>query len=139
MKDKMLEYLADHDFCVISTVDEQSHPESAYVGLFFNQDLTIIIGTSKNSRKAKNILQNNKVAIVVGNLKGTVQYEGAAEEISYSDCEILVKEQNFTKPPRLEKYRDDPTNIWIKITPTWVRFTQHGATDQIEEFTEFAS
>jgi general stress protein 26 len=139
MKDKMLEYLTGHSFCVISTVDAQSRPESAFVGLSFSTDLEVVIGTSKSSRKLKNILQNGRVAIVVGDLKGTVQYEGIAEELSYEDCEALVREQTFTKLPKLDKYRDDPTNIWIKITPTWIRFTQHGAEDKIEEFTEFAS
>lgn len=139
MKNNMLEYLAGHDFCVISTVDSQSQPESAFVGLSFNANLEIVIGTSKNSRKAKNILQNNRVAIVVGNLKGTVQYEGTAEELSYEDCEALVRERNFTKLPKLDKYREDPTNTWIKIKPTWIRFTQHGPEDRIEEFTEFSS
>jgi general stress protein 26 len=139
MKDKMLEYLSGHNFCVISTVDTRSQPESAYVGLSFSTDLSIVIGTSKDSRKLKNILQNNNVAIVVGDLKGTVQYEGKAEEISQGDCEALVREQTFTKLPNLDKYRNDPTNTWIKITPTWIRFTQHGVEDQIEEFTEFTS
>ncbi len=137
MKDKMLDYLASHNFCVISTVDDQSSPESAYVGFRHNQNLEILIGTSKNSRKFKNILQNNRVALVMADLTGEVQYEGVAEVVNADEHDALVEAGHFMPLPGMAKYREDPTQVWIKVSPTWIRFIQHGAPDQIEEFTEF--
>lgn len=135
----MLDYLAGHNFCVISTVADQSHPEAAFVGFSFNSQFKMIIGTAKDSRKFRNILQNNKIALAIGDFKGTVQYEGIAEAINYGDYENLMKQQGFREMSGTDKYRKDPAQAWLKITPTWIRFTQHGPQDQIEEFTEFKS
>ena len=128
--------------CVISTVSEDSRSESAYVGYTSNDGHEIIIGTSNLSRKYKNLTQNKSVSVVIADTTGEVQYEGEAEILSGEEYENLVTEGRFKALPGLGKYRDDPTQIYIKIKPIWIRFILHGpqgaGADQITEFTEFA-
>lgn len=138
VKKQLLEFLGGRSFCVIATVDQQTRPEAAFVAYTSNDRLEIVIGTSNQSRKYQNIMRSNAVALVMADTDGEVQYEGDAEVISVADYEALAAEGRFTLLSGYEKYRNDPTQVYLKISPTWIRFTLHGEKDQITEHTEFA-
>lgn len=137
MKDAMFEFLDNRELCVIATVGADSKPESAVVGFSYTRDLTIIIGTSKKSRKFANLVQNPHVAIVVGDEEGEMQYEGIVEILESGAYKDMVEQAHIAKLPGAAEYRDDPDQKYIKITPMWVRFLKHGADGGLEEFTEF--
>jgi general stress protein 26 len=135
MKDKMLSFLTERKFCVISTVDSNGQPESAFVA-FTNDGLDIFIGTSNKSRKFANLTANPSVAIVIADETGEVQYEGQATVVdrqNYSE----VEKNHLSQIPGSDKYRNDPTQEYVHVTPTWVRYIEHGDTDQIEEWSSF--
>jgi general stress protein 26 len=135
MKDKMLAFLTERKFCVISTVDPNGRPESAFVA-FTNDGLDLFIGTSSKSRKYANLTVNPSVAVVVADESGEVQYEGQAtivDQQNYSE----VEEKHLSQIPGSDKYRNDPTQEYIHITPTWIRYIEHGETDQMEEWSDF--
>ncbi|HEY9711904.1 MAG TPA: pyridoxamine 5'-phosphate oxidase family protein [Chroococcales cyanobacterium] len=134
---QLQEFMEVRFLCVISTVGEDSRPESAYVGYTSNAHREIIIGTSNQSRKYQNVTRNKSVAIVIADTTGEVQYEGEAEVITPDTYDKLIAENSFKALPGLEKYRNDPTQVYLHVRPTWVRFILHGDPDQIEEFTEF--
>jgi nitroimidazol reductase NimA-like FMN-containing flavoprotein (pyridoxamine 5'-phosphate oxidase superfamily) len=135
---EMAAFMKEHFLCVLSTVNEQGRPEAAFVGYVSCRDHEIIIGTSNESRKFQNLQRNASVAIVIADQTGEVQYEGKAEVITGSDYEALVADGHFGKLPGLDKYRDDPAQVYVRVRPTWIRFIVHGETDQVREFTEFA-
>lgn len=137
-KDAMVAFMEERFLCTISTVNETGRPESAFVGYICNANQEIIIGTSSKSRKFKNLEQNKSIAIVIADQTGEVQYEGEAEVITAAEYEALIAENRFAKLPGLDKYRDDPTQVYLRISPTWARFILHGDADQVAEFTEFA-
>jgi general stress protein 26 len=134
MKDKMIAFMDERIFCVISTVDGSGKPESAFVG-FSNEGLTLTIGTSNKSRKYKNLTGNPSVAIVIADQTGEVQYDGQAHEFKSGG---EAEDKHLSELPQSAKYRQDPNQVYIKIEPTWIRFIQHGEQDSVEEFTEFA-
>ena len=129
----MLEFMSARSLCVISTVDQNCKPESAMVA-YVHDGLELYIGTSNKSRKFKNILENGSVAVVIADLTGEVQYEGQAQIVSNDD---LVANEAVKNLPGFTKYRDDPDQSYVHITPTWIRFIEHGEQDNVEEFTEF--
>jgi nitroimidazol reductase NimA-like FMN-containing flavoprotein (pyridoxamine 5'-phosphate oxidase superfamily) len=131
-------FLEARIFCVIATVNDQGRPEAAFVAYSSNNDLEMIIGTSNSSRKYANILQNSAVALVIADTAGEIQYEGKAEVITSQDYESLMAKGRFKKLSGFDKYRDDPTQVYLRIQPTWLRLIVHGEADQIAEFTEFA-
>jgi nitroimidazol reductase NimA-like FMN-containing flavoprotein (pyridoxamine 5'-phosphate oxidase superfamily) len=134
----VLAFLSTRPFCVIATASDVARPEAAFVAYSINNNCEIIIGTSNESRKYKNIVQNNTVALVMADTAGEVQYEGEVEIISSQDYESLMAEGRFEQLSGFDKYRSDPAQVYLKIRPTWVRFILHGELDQVIEFTEFA-
>jgi general stress protein 26 len=137
LQQKILEFLKTHKDCVISTVSPENTPEAATVGFSENDDLTLTIGTSRDSRKFANIANNPRVAVVVG-FSGniTVQYEGVARELA--DPELSARlAAHFIKVPEAQKY-NDPSQTYLTITPTWVRYTNYANNPDIEELEEFA-
>ena len=109
---------------VLSTVNQEGQPESAVVGFGETDDLELIFGTSQLSRKAKNISQNDRVAVVIGwTNEGTLQYEGTARLLTGSEAEKYA-EIYYQKSPGSRRYRDDPNERYFLITPGWLRFSQ---------------
>ncbi len=137
MKDVLFEFLDNRELCVIATVGVDNKPESAIVGFSHTNDLTIIIGTSRKSRKYANLLQNPQVAIAIGDQTAEVQYEGRAEIIESGVYRDMVEQAHIAKLPGAAEYREDPNQVYLKISPTWVRFLKHGEGGGLEEFTTF--
>lgn len=125
LKAKIKENLKYHNLCVISTIGANGFPESATVGFSEDEDLSLIFGTSKFSRKAQNIEDNYKVSVVIGvdpAKPQTVQLEGNARLLT--DHELKrCQDIHFEKNPHAKKLKDDPNQIYILVKPTWVRFT----------------
>jgi nitroimidazol reductase NimA-like FMN-containing flavoprotein (pyridoxamine 5'-phosphate oxidase superfamily) len=140
-KQDVFAFMQERFLCVISTVGENAKPEAAMVAYTASENLQIMVGTSNKSRKYQNILQNSSVAVVIADQTGEVQYEGEAEILTSADYESLLAVGQFQKLAGYDKYRDDPTQVYLKLTPTWIRFIVHGppgaGEDQITEFTEF--
>lgn len=135
----MLSFMAEHELCVISTVSSTHAPESAIVGFSHDEDLNLYIGTSNKSRKYANLTQNPRAAIVIGNWKAEIQYEGNSEIIVDTEYMKLVEQKHINKLPGTAEYRKNQNQVYVKISPTWIRFLQHGDNGSVQEFTEFKS
>ncbi len=134
---KVIAYLGQFEECVMATVNEKGQPEAATVGFSENQNLELMIGTSRNSRKCRNIFQNPQVAVVVG-FKGdiTVQFEGIARELT--DEELTERKKlYFKKLPELKVFERDPDQVYFSITPNWVRYTDFSQEEKVEELRDF--
>ena len=123
MKDKVLKLMASNIHCVISTLSPESEPQSALVGFSEDEQLCLVIGTSRDSRKHRNISAHPQVSIVVADeqRKLEVQYEGEAKVLSPSQLGDRLK-LHFKKLPTTEKRLQDPNQVWINISPVWVRY-----------------
>ncbi len=109
---------------VIATNDG-SIPEAALVGFGVADDLSLIFGTYTTTRKYKNILKNPKVAIVFGNSeKITVQYQGVITVLEGDEL-TKYKEIYFKKVPSSKKYETYPNQIYLKVTQSWIRYTDY--------------
>ena len=78
------DFMHNHQYCVVSTVDSQGKPESALVAFSENDVLELIFGTAANSRKYKNLLQNPAISVVNGNareISNTKDYDIGADNI----------------------------------------------------------
>src|ERR1700744_2772061 len=80
MKDLIYQFIKQQSLGIVATTNEANGPEAALVGIAVSVNLEIVFDTVKTSRKYHNILQNPKIAIVIGwDNETTVQYEGTAE------------------------------------------------------------
>lgn len=118
-----MQFIKAQSLCVLSTIGEDGFPQSAVIGFGETENLEIIFGTDKNSRKYHNLQSNNNVSVVIGWVNGkTVQYEGIARELSLEEIDRYTAIY-FKKNPSASKYHDDPNERYFIITPTWIRYT----------------
>lgn len=133
-KQKILEFLRSQLHMVISTVTTESTPEAAFVGFCEADDLTLVFGTYSTSRKYKNIEKNPRIAAVFGDERGiTVQYEGVATVCEGEEL-VQYKKLYFAKNPGSKRFEQHPDQVYLKITPSWARYTNFtGAQEEIFE------
>lgn len=120
-KDEVLKFVEGQRFCVMATAGADGKPEAAFIGFSINEELEVTIGTSKQSRKYRNLAVNPRVSLVFNfDGKRTLQYEGTAQEIPGGAASERVQ-QHFAKVPGTEKFKDEPDQTWFVITPSWCR------------------
>ena len=135
---KILDFINEQAECVLATVNEHGSPQAATVGFSATPDLVLTIGTSNTSRKYQNILRNPHVAVVIG-FEGnvTVQIEGVAHQLIGEELKNRLK-VHFQKLPDVERFNEEPDQVYIAIEPRWARYTNYAQPgDQIEEVKEF--
>ncbi len=109
---------------VISTIGVDK-PEAALVGFASADDLSLVFGTYTTTRKFNNIQKNPNCAIVFGNNeKITLQYEGVASVLEGDELKEY-KNIYFQKTPSSKKYEAHPNQVYLKIKPTWIRYTDY--------------
>ena len=144
IKEKIMAFLGlqKSRFGVVSTVNEENKPESAFLYFAFDENLNIYFVTKDTSRKFKNIVKNSNVsfASATENPPQTLQLEGTAAVHSdienqkhlFQELVGLASAKHFS-PPISQQTRGGLQ--FIKITPTWMRFgnfevRKHGDTFQ---------
>jgi pyridoxine/pyridoxamine 5'-phosphate oxidase len=136
-KQDILNFFKKQEHTVISTCGSNGQPEAALVGFGETDNLELIFGTFKSSKKYKNLKHNNKVAFVIGWNEDfiTIQYEGVATELSAQEIEIYVPLYH-KKVPSAAVYHTHPEQTYFKVSPTWIRYSDlSGEQEQITEYT----
>lgn len=136
--DNVKRFLDQFETCVIATVSKSGQPGAATVGFSVDEDLKIIIATNEKTKKASNIAENNRVALVIG-FEGskTVQIEGIAEKLDKETGSERIK-LHFEKVPGAKKFAGETGQNYYLITPTWLRFTDYTQNPSIFETRSFA-
>lgn len=131
IKDRVIAFLGlqKSRLGVVSTVNEENKPESAFVYFTFDENINVYFVTKDNSRKYKNILKNSNVSFATAteNPPQTLQLEGiAAVHSEIEDQKHLFQElvglasaKHFS-PPINQQTKGGLQ--FIKISPTWIRF-----------------
>lgn len=121
--EQLYDFLDHYKLAVVSTINEEGHPNGAIVGFGQTSNLELLFGTEITSRKYKNLLANPHVAFTVGGETAeTIQYEGIARELSEKDLDVVQKNY-WQKNPFAEKYYNSVTERYFIVTPTLVRYT----------------
>lgn len=143
LKSEALSFLMSQKGGVISTVGENG-PESAFVFYDADEDFSIYFATSINSRKYKNIKNNNKVAFVVYTIEPpkTIQIEGEIVEVS--DKEVLknslanyvdVASYGMKDNAPVTKIDSVDNFVMYKIKPNFIKWSDYTGSDhQISVF-----
>ncbi|MDB5154841.1 MAG: Pyridoxamine 5-phosphate oxidase [Mucilaginibacter sp.] len=135
MKDLVYQFIKQQPLGVIATTNKAQQPEAALVGIAVSVNLEIIFDTIKISRKYHNILQNPKVALVIGwDDETTIQYEGTAEVLGNDTVAENLKEIYFRAfPDGRERAETWPGLVHIKVTPQWLRYSNFNEPQVIRE------
>jgi pyridoxine/pyridoxamine 5'-phosphate oxidase len=137
-RDALLEFIRSEKYAVQSSVSPDGIPQSAVVGIAISDRFEIVFDTIASSRKATNLRANPAVALVIGGTRDgderTVQFEGTADEPMGADLERL-KRLYFARFPDGPERQSWPGLIYVRVKPTWIRFSNFGA--QPPEIVEF--
>lgn len=121
-KEDIFNELNANEVLVVSTNGPDGYPQSAVVGFGQTEELELIFGTHRNSRKANNILRDPKVSAVTITKKVTVQHEGTARLLSGEESEAYANIY-YKKSPAAAKYKDVPNECYFLVSPTWIRIS----------------
>jgi general stress protein 26 len=127
---RLLAFLREHRLAVQASVSASAAPQAAVVGFAVTDRLEIVFDTLASTRKARNVRQNPKLALVVGGLREgderTLQLEGIADEPSGVELERLKNAYYAVYPDGRERL-SWPGLIYIRVRPTWARYSDYTA------------
>jgi len=124
----LLHFLRSHRLAVEASVSPTGAAQAAVVGFAISDQFDIVFDTLASTRKAQNLRQNPKIALVIGGAAAgeerTVQYEGIADEPSGPELEQL-KEVYYAAYPDGPSRLSWPGLIYVRVRPTWVRYSDY--------------
>jgi uncharacterized protein YhbP (UPF0306 family) len=125
---QLLQFMRSHRLAVEASVSPASGAQAAVVGIAITNDFEVIFDTVETTRKARNLRQNPRIAIVIGGwLQGeerTVQYEGIADEPHGRELE-RIQQAYFDIWPDGRIRQTWPGLIYIRARPTWIRYSDY--------------
>lgn len=121
---QLYDWLSKQVLCTIATNGKDGYPNAATVAFSQTKDLQVVVITDKDSRKAVNVANDSKVAVVVTNSddKYTMQLEGNARRLSWDEF-IAFSEYHYEKLPFSLPFKDIPGQTPFVIVPSHIRFT----------------
>jgi hypothetical protein len=135
----LLKFLRTYRLAVQASVSATNAPQAAVIGYAVTDRFELVFDTLESSRKGQNLRRNHRIALVIGGVidgeERTVQYEGIADEPSGAELEAL-KQVYYTAWPDGPSRLPWPGLTYVRVTPTWIRFSDFGANPPtIIEFT----
>ena len=123
-RSQLSEFLRTQTTCTIATVDSEGAPNAATVAFSETRDGQFIIGTSAKSRKASNIDNDQRVALVITNTdrRYTVQLEGVARKLTAEEF-APYSDDHYQQLPSSRPYKDAPGQVDIIVKPSHIRFS----------------
>jgi hypothetical protein len=122
----LLKFLNSQRFGVQASVTPTAAPQAAVIGLAFTDQFEAIFDTLDSTRKAINLKQNPKIALVIGGLvpgdERTVQYEGVADLPAGPELERL-KAIYYARFPDGPQRLSWPGLVYVRVRPTWIRYS----------------
>jgi general stress protein 26 len=127
---KITVLLKANQFCVLATNSTTGTPESAVVAFSNTSDLEIVFASFKQTRKNKNLEKDPHISMVIGwdNLT-TLQVEGTAEVV-VGEERARLEDAHCLKNQLSNKYRNDPRQVYFKVRPRWIRYSNFSVDPQ---------
>ena len=122
-RDELLSFMRAQKWAVEASVSEQNAPQAAVIGVAITDDLEIVFDTLSDTRKAGNLRENRKIALVIGwDDAQTVQYEGTADEPTGEEL-ARIKRAYFARFPDGVERERWPGITYFRVRPTWIRYS----------------
>jgi len=123
---ELLQFMRTHTNVVQATVSPDGSPQASIIGIAVTDSFEIIFDSLAETRKAKNLSLNPKIALVIGGWipgdERTVQYEGVVDRPSGEELEALkaIYYKTFASGPTRQAW---PGLIYLRVRPRWIRYT----------------
>jgi len=125
--ERILSFLNTQRLGVLSNVSTEGYPQVSVIHFSHVLDpLHFYISTENTTRKVKNIEVSEKASLVIGFSESewiTVQMDGKLEIVKDDLGEAW--KIHYAKNPNSAKYKDLPETVFLKFTPTYLKFTDY--------------
>jgi Pyridoxamine 5'-phosphate oxidase len=126
---ELLAFMRTHVNAVQATVSPDGSPQAAVVGIAVSDSFEVIFDSLDNTRKARNLDVNPKIALVMGGWtqgdERTVQYQGVVDRPRGAELEALKAVYYATFPGGPARLAW-PGLVYLRARPTWIRYTDFG-------------
>lgn len=123
----LIAFLRKHTLMVEATTSEGGAAQAAVVGFVVSDELELFFDTLATSRKYANLKRDPRIAVVVGWDDKTAQLEGVVDEPTGADLDRLRARYFATFPDGVERARMHRELVYLRVRPTWVRFSDFSA------------
>lgn len=120
---ELLRFIRRHRYAVQASTAADGAPQAAVIGIAVSDALEIVFDTLRTTRKAQNLGQDARIALVVGwDEEQTVQLEGLADEPSGAELVRLkaVYFAQFPDGPARERW---PHIMYFRVRVAWARYS----------------
>src|SRR5580698_1353725 len=124
--EELFEFIRRHRYVVIATMNPDSTPQSAVVGIAVTKDLEIVFDCTQGSRKHRNLKLNPAIAIACWSGEIEAQYEGIAQEAQGADRD-RIREVYFESFPGGRDRLSWPGITHFLVRPKWIRYSDFDA------------
>lgn len=125
---RLLQLMRSQRYAVESTVTADGAPQSATVGVVVSDRFEVFFDTLGTSRKAANLRQHPRVALVFGpngaDAAWTMQCEGTADEPTGEDLERLLP-LYFERFPDGRDRQQLPGITYVRVRLRWIRCSDY--------------
>ena len=124
---ELLSFLRRHRYAVQASTAADGAPQAAVIGIAVSDALEIVFDTLRTTRKAQNLAEDARIALVVGwDEEQTVQLEGLADEPSGAELARLkaVYFAQFPDGPAREQW---PHITYFRVRVAWARYSDFRA------------
>lgn len=133
-KEKVYLYLKSHHVAALSTASREAEPHGALIYVFADPDLSFYFFTKSETKKVKDIIENNKAALTVFDpiFPRTIQSEGEIQKVNdpvlydklfeFFMQQASKEEEGLYWPPPLSKVYVEGELDLYKFEPKWLRF-----------------
>lgn len=109
-------------------MSDASGPQAAIVGFAVSDQFEIVFDTLSATRKAENLRNNPRIALVIGGWvsgdERTVQYEGRADEPIGAERARITEIYYSVYPDGRERAKW-PGLTYFRVKPTWIRYSDY--------------
>jgi hypothetical protein len=137
--DEITQAIEAGSYCTLATVSPRHWPHVAFV-LYQAIGTTLYVNTSRDSRKARNVAENPRVAVSIPIYRlpveappSTVQFQGRADILAFDDPDI-VRLLEAERLPNISSHGelDYADGCFLRITPG-TRLTTYGLGMSLEQ------
>ena len=120
---ELVRFMRRSRIAVQASVSRAGGPQAAVVGIAISDSGEIVFDTLGDTRKAKNLRIDPRIAFVIGwDEERTVQYEGIADEPQGAEL-ARVKEVYFSVFPDGRERERWAGITYFRVRPRWLRYT----------------
>ena len=124
----LLAFLQQQRLAVQASVSANQNPQAAVVGIAVTDRFEVVFDTLDSTRKARNLRDNQAVALVIGGMtpgdERTAQYEGIADVPSGGELQRVMAAYYGMYPDGRRRAAWKGL-IYVRVRPTWIRYSDY--------------